>query len=393
MKKILFSAAMALVLVSCSRDEVIEINRDSDEIRFGVVTDAATRAADVYCNNNLPGAFNVWATYNNGATNNGATYIDGDLIQKDGTAWVNKTGVRYWPQTGNVTFYAQVNAGAAFKWNDGAPTIENYTVDTDVTKQNDLLYAVKSQGRSDNPVILNFRHALSQIVFQARNTNANLYVEIKGVTICKLGNVNTFTYNSADTDENIENHEGTTVPIDYDESWGTWGPLKGGSTNYHVELTEAVPVPGDGADKSLTNTNNTGKEFSSNAMLLLPQTTTAWDPGTDNGIPGKQNGTYFLVDCKICNIAGASYDPATDVVLWNGNAAVPVAFNWEQGKKYIYTFVFGNGNGGYDPEPGPDPNPDPTPDPEPVLIPITFEVTVDDFVPVTNQDIAMETNK
>ena len=373
MKKILFSAALALVFVSCSRDEVVEVNRDGDEIRFGVVTDAATRAADVYCNNNLPGAFNVWATYNN------TTYIDGDLIQKESNAWVNKTGVRYWPKTGNVTFYAQVNAGTAFQWNDGAPTITNYTVDTDVTKQNDLLYAVKSQGRSDNPVTLNFRHALSQIVFQAKNTNANLYVEIKGVTICKLGNVNTFTYKSSDTDINIENHDGTTGTITYDESWGTWAALNGGATNYPVEFT-AVPVPGDNKVKSLTNTNDTDKEFSSNAMLLLPQATTAWDP--KDGKPADQKGTYFLVDCKICNVAGASYDSATDVVLWNGNAAIPVAFNWEQGKKYIYTFVFGDGNGGYDP------NPD---DPTPVLLPITFNVTVDDFVPVENQDVIMDT--
>lgn len=383
MKKILFSVAMAFVLVSCSHDEVIEINRDGDEIQFNVVSDAATRAADVYCNNNLPGAFNVWAKYNN------ATYIDGDLIQKDGSAWVNKTGVRYWPKTGNVTFYAQVNAGTAFQWNDGAPTIKDYTVPTAVADQKDLLYAVKSQGRSDNPVTLNFRHALSQIVFQAKNTNANLYVEIKGVTICKLGNVNTFTYNSADTDNNIVNHDGTTGTITYDKSWGTWDALNGGDEDYPVEFTP-VPVPGDNKVKSLTNTNNTGKEFSSNAMLLLPQTTTAWVPATDNGTPGEQAGTYFLVDCKICNVAGDAY-AASDVILWEGPAAVPVAFDWEQGKKYIYTFVFGNGNGGYDPDPDPDPTPDPNPDPDPVLIPITFEVTVDDFVPVANQDIAMET--
>ena len=44
MKKILFSAAMALVLVSCSQDEVIEVNRDGDVIEFGVVANALTRA-------------------------------------------------------------------------------------------------------------------------------------------------------------------------------------------------------------------------------------------------------------------------------------------------------------------------------------------------------------
>ena len=45
-----------------------------------------------------------------------------------------------------------------------------------------------------------------------------------------------------------------------------------------------------------------------------------------------------------------------------------------QGKKYIYTLIFGEG-GGYKPEPDPD-DPD---KPEPVLVPITFNVTVDAF--------------
>ena len=369
MKKILFSAAMALVLVSCSRDEVIEINRDSDEIKFGVVTDAATRAADVYCNNNLPGAFTVYANHN------GKTYIDGDSIEKEGNAWVNKTGVRYWPE-GDVSFYAHVN-GTGFTWESGeVPTIEDYTVPTAVAEQKDLLYAVKTQSKGQ--VTLNFRHALSQIVFQAKNTNKNLYVEIKGVSICNLGNTNTFTYPTADTDDNIVNHDGTGETTTTG-AWGTWVNLTGGNTDYPVTFT-AVPVPGDEAVKSLTNTNVTGKEFSSNAMLLLPQTTTAWDTTTKPSAD-TQTGSYFLVDCKICNVAGADY-ASTDIILWNGPVAIPASFTWEQGKKYIYTFVFGDGNGGYDPDPD---------TPTPVLLPITFDVTVDDFVPVANQDVKMET--
>ena len=93
--------------------------------------------------------------------------------------------------------------------------------------------------------------------------------------------------------------------------------------------------------------------------------------------------------CQIYNVAGTTVNKNTDVCLWgNGGAedvAIPVALNWEQGKKYIYTFVFGDGNGGYDPDPD-----DPDPDPTPVLVPITFEVTVDDFVPVTEEEVKMD---
>lgn len=384
MKRIILGAMAAAALLACSKEQVIEKNRANDEITFSVVAENQTKAADVYCNNNLPAAFYVYANYDD------KTYIDGDLIEKqtDGS-WKNTSGVRYWP-TGNVTFYAHVNAENNFTWVSGqAPTIVDYTVPTEVDKQKDLLYAVKTANRET--VALNFRHALSQVVFNAKNTNPNLYVEISGVKICNLGNKNTFTYTTSNTDDTIINHDGTDETTTTG-AWGNWNNLTEGDTDYPVTF-QIVEVPYDTEDpvKELTSTNDTGKEFSSNAMILLPQNTTAWAPTADgNGIPAEQKGTYFLVNCKICNVAGSTYNSETDVVLWNDEAAIPVAVNWEQGKKYIYTFVFGDGNGGYDPTPTPDPD-DPTPDPEPVLLPIDFTVTVDDFVPVVvTPDIEME---
>jgi hypothetical protein len=82
-------------------------------------------------------------------------------------------------------------------------------------------------------------------------------------------------------------------------------------------------------------------------------------------------------------VTGETYNPSYegDLELWNGEVAIPAAFDWKEGKKYVYTFVFGEGNGGY------------TPGGDPVLAPVTFNVTVDDFVPVTNPDIEMETEE
>lgn len=393
MKKILFSVAMAFMLVSCSHDEVIEINRDGDEIQFNVVSDATTRAADVYCNNNMPASFRVWANAYMPNATQGAPYINGDVIKKEGTAWVNATNTRYWPE-GKLQFYAEVNAGDYFDWNDGDPYILDYIVDTDVEKQKDLLYAVTDQiAKQKGAVTLNFRHALSQIVFQAKNLNQNIHVVIDEVKICNLANKGTIHLGSA-TDGNIVNHDGKGDTAEDRNGWrvsngGTAKILAGGNTDYGVAF-DAVAVPGNGEVYSLTSTNDSGKEFSSKAMLLLPQTTEAWVPETDNAEPGAetQTGTYFLVKCKIYNVydpeKGYQSDYEGDICLYNDYAAIPVSFNWSEGKKYIYTFVFDKSNGGYIPVP-------PGPDPEPVLTPITFEVTVDDFVPVANQDITMET--
>ena len=381
MKKIISGIAVLMLLVSCSKEEVIDVNHDGDEITFDVVTNSATRAADVYCNNNMPKEFYV------SAISDGMSYIDKDHIAYENESWVNKSGVRYWPET-TVDFYAYYNDNGSYQWSvaEGKAVAKfvNFTVNGSVAAQQDLIYAVKTsqskpgEDAANTPVALNFRHALSQIVFQAKNTNANLYVEISGVDVVNVGNTNTFTFPSVDTDNNIVDHDGTTA--DYPagaDGWGTWADLTSGDASYAVEF-KPVAVKGDNNVVALTTTDDGAKdgEFNANTMLLLPQTTTAWDAESKLG---ETSGSYFLVNCIIKNVKdGSGVAGDDDVYLWGAaNApkklAIPVAFNWEQGKKYIYTLVFGEGNGGYEPDPE-----DPTPDP--VLVPITFTVTVDDFV-------------
>ena len=407
MKKFLFgTAGLLLIAASCSKNEVVEVNRDGDEISFNVVAGNATKAADIYCNNNKPSGFTVYAE------SDGKTYIDGDkIVSSDGgNTWVNQSGTRFWPNGLSVDFYAVVNGD--IEWNVTAAegtapaSIENFTVPTNVSDQKDLLYSVKkglAKGNTEaetNPVELNFRHALSQIVFQAKNTNPNLYVEVSGVSIVNVGNKNTFAFPNANTDNNMEDtdHDGSfDYTIDYEDgSWGKWNALTSGSTVYPVDF-ETVKVEGTNTVVDLTanvNGDNTVKdEFNKNALLLLPQTSNAWVP-EDVPAPGlagnASNGSYFLVNCAIYNVAGDEFVPE-DTPLWgttdaHKQAAIPVAINWEQGKKYIYTFIFGEG-GGYDPD---DPDPEDPDKPDPVLIPITFEVTVDDFVEVPAQDIDMD---
>lgn len=386
-----------MAMASCSQDETIGINHDGDEITFNVVTNNATRAADVFCNQNLPGGFYV------SAISDGKTYIDKDHVTGSNGNWTNQSGTRYWPETA-VDFYAHVNGGDAYKWNNGSPKFEGFTVNNTVGSQVDLLYAVKkNQSKTNGTVNLNFRHALSQIVFQAKNTNENLYVVIAGVSVANVGGTNTFTFPSVNTETNIDHPE--TGPgddgvyeddefggITHDASWGTWEALTSGTEKYAVTFGE-TPVRGNNTLVSLTTKNDPSKEYNSNAMLLLPQETTAWDPET-NPLPGAagNTGSYLLVDCAIFNVAGDDYTDG-DVCLWGElqgsewttkELAIPVAFDWEQGKKYVYTLVFGEGNGGYDPDPDPDPDPE---DPDPVLVPITFEIFVDEFDPVDGGEI------
>lgn len=395
MKKFILAvpALLALAAVSCTKSEVLESN--DGEIRFNVVANNATKADAIYCNNNKPSEFTVYAE-----SSDGKTYINGDKITStdDGKTWVNESGTRFWPNDLSLDFYAVVNGDIT--WNVEAETapasIVDFEVPTDVAAQKDLLYAVKTdQAKTDgadkmDAVALNFRHALSQIVFNAKNTNENLYVEVSGVSIVNVANKNTFAFPIANTDNNIEddNHDGSyDYTINYEDgSWGKWNTLTSGATVYPVNF-KTVKVEGNNTLVDLTTNKN---EYSTNALLMLPQTSTAWNPVTvpSPGLVGNaSNGSYFLVNCAIYNVSGDSFDPEVDTPLWASQAghkqvAIPMTINWEQGKKYIYTFIFGEG-GGYIPDPDPDP------DPDPVLIPVTFKVTVDDFVEVPATDVEM----
>lgn len=387
MKKVFFMSMAAALLTACSNDEVMPVNNDANAIRFGVTAENSSRAADVYCPTNIFNQFNVFATYGD------KMYIDNDLIEKENGQWVNKTGLRYWPNTGNVTFYGYVN-GTLDITNLAAPKFTNFAPDADVAKQVDLLYARTTKSKPENStdkVELNFRHALSQIVFNARNDNSNLYVEIDSVSIVNVAGSGTYTLPTEDTNNNLDHNYGeATYPENGHGKW-TFAENITLDAKYSVAVGKNAPVAvvGDKKAVNLTDWSNhtaegaiTAPEAATveQAMLLIPQSTTAFD--TKQNITS-QNGSYFLVRCKIWNVAGATVVKEgvnADIVLWEkegqpANVMIPADFNWEEGKKYIYTFVFGNGNGGYNPDPT-----DPTPDP--VLVPITFDVTVDEFFEV-----------
>ncbi len=386
MKKYFIGAAALLAFTACSNDETVDLNQDGNVISFAVTANNPSRAADneVFCNNALPGKFTVYAAYDN------ATYFTNETFSNGGSGSSYKsTKTHYWPAVDGdkkVTFVAFRNAGdnlsTNFIWNPAAPSTLSYTVPATAATQTDFIYAVtNSQRPTGGQVGLNFRHGLAQVVFKAKVTNPSLYVEIEGVSVCNAKNTGTFTFPFSEvTDVNHDDaNEGV---FDFSGTQGSWDDQEG-TAQYDLTFT-SVGVK-NGETRNLT-AHDAARETDANTLLLLPQTTGKWNLTAPN--PADQDGAYFLVKCKIRNVANPSSGVTDqDVYLWGTkdeaqNVAVPADFNWEQGKKYIITFVFGNGNGGYNPGTT-DPNP------EPVLVPISFTITVDDFAKV-EEDVEMK---
>ena len=372
------------MLGSCSQDDIVEANLGADEIRFAAVTNGATRAADIYNPKEMPASFQV------SAMSQGKVYISDDKIERKGSkapyTWENSTGTRYWPEDA-VDFYAHVNAGTTFALNSGAPTFNNFSVASGVGSQVDLLYAVKKgETKETTPVQLNFRHALSQIVFKARNESENIFVQIKGIKVVNVKGQGTYKFPTVTTDPNLPEESSNNVT-----SRGSW-TQEGGNVTYDVELDALTAVEGSKTNPTPVNLT----DVKGTALMLMPQTTNAWNPEAAPKPSVGNTNSYLLVDCVIYNVSGEGSDlPGDNVCLWGTELkqgdvvvgyttkelAIPVKFDWTEGHKYTYTLVFGNGNGGYDPDPE---NPD---KPEPVLVPISFEVTVDEFLDGGNYDV------
>ena len=398
LKFFLMATAAMTLATSCSSDAVVEDQQAANAIQFGVTTGNASRAASYYCNNDKPDQFNVWAKVKQQGDVFKTYFEDESYTRKTGaTTWTITSGIeRYWPNE-EVSFYAAKNHdkdGAEFavvNWNNGTPTIAftaEKPVKVNASEQQDLLYAYTVTSKTGSMVEgtknkavanLNFRHALSQVVFKAQNKNKNIYVEISEVQVANLKTTGTFTFPTNVTDDKSLNdkHQQTGVIADNDPSFGKWSGL--GTTAAETTTGEftAVPVLGDGVLVNLTNNEGTAtgegaeklneKANIIKSLIVLPQELgpAAYDQTNKWG-----DKAYFKVKCLVKNVAKGDGSKATadDVTLYDKYIYIPVNINWQVGKKYIYTFVFSEkGHAGYD-EKGND-----------VLIPIEFNVTVDDF--------------
>lgn len=371
MKKVLFGAMAALTLVACSNDEVTDVTK-SKEIKFTVSTgNAETRAADSYCSNNLPTSFKVWANVD------GKNYIEAETYNKNGGSYVvDGPNLRYWPES-NIDFHAVVNENGTPSWDaaTGKLSFTGYTVDTDVAQQRDFLYAVAAGCSKPATGVqdINFRHALAQVMFKGKCENSKIHVEISGVKICNIKNVGNFALPTLSTNVQNVNHgpSGWDTPLE-PGNYGVWSNLSGSVTNAVSFAATAL----DNVGVNLTYT--TDDHATSNIIYMVPQTLTPWVASDGGTKPADQDGSYFLLTAKIWNVAGASFNESNDVVIYDGQIAIPTdAHVFEGGKRYVYTFIFtAGGNGGWTPDPV-----------KPVLTPVKFTVTVDDFVEETNKDI------
>lgn len=347
MKKLLLVALAAVTMASCAKTEVVEINQ-GNEISFSAWTANPGRVAPTTTATITD--FAVWA-YTTAATPD--LYFDAQEVSNTSGSW-DYTPHKFWPSD-NLNFYSVSPAFLNTSVTDASDKVTvSFAADTDVAQQDDLLYAVNlNEARKNTPVQVAFDHALSLVSFKAKNGNAALEVVVSGVEVVNVNSVGTFTLpitaNTVGDDDAataLQSNWVSETPASYAAAMETANLTLNGSA---VELTE------DAAGR----------------LLLIPQATTAWVTTDTTNTAG---GSYFLVNCTVKDVLSNLY-------LWGAagtpkQLAVPFAADWYPGKHYVYTFVFGEGAGYVPPTDGTSPGKE-------VIVPISFDVVVDDFTAAT----------
>lgn len=357
-KNILFMSAVAAVAMfaSCSNDSLVSDTAPASDpqIKFNTSMKNITRA--VTTNENFT-SFKVSAFEDGNTT---AHFSDKEVL-KSGGSWQANENV-YWPKSGKaLNFFAYSPTSLSPTTTSTGISITSFNLSTSLADQTDILVAYKQQqydaSSADNTVSLIFKHALSNIVIQARNETAGAYeVKVKGVRVGKVKSTADLTFNS--TACTWSNH-GSTV------------------SNYEIGGREDDTY----SEKTVTTQPAQSTDLmNGQAILIIPQdaaTTPTWNK-TNN-----DEGSRISICCQI-NMNSTRIFPASNKQVEYGWISVPLPsnYNWEAGKKYIYTVRFfpnGSGDtGNIDPEDteaggGESPS-DPIPD-----IAIDFTATIDEW--------------
>ncbi|MCM1490967.1 MAG: fimbrillin family protein [Muribaculum sp.] len=376
---------LSIALSACSADEQLAINGEQGTINYSVNAANPTRAAHSFCANQMPPSFKVWADFIDNGSNK--IYIDDDVVNHISNNQYQSDELRYWPENvESMNFYAYIDdegttdasgtysETSTFKYNSGNPKFENFTVNTDVTQQKDLMYAVARDVYAKSEVVLNFRHALSQICYKAQNENPYLEITVNSVKISGLVGKGTYNFpTSGSTDANYTEHPS---PSQDDETLtrGNWDIVSSPTTaSYDVSLLDASSK-GITIDNSSTySTNLTCDSHVENVetddygkvLNLIPQTRSAANSISESSA----DGAYFTLNLSIVNIAKDNEGKIDKTDVTTASFDIPASINWAEGYRYIYTFKIPKD---WDPDNN-------------ALNPITFSVTTDDYINVKDE--------
>ena len=332
-KSIFLLAAFALLSASCTKTELVSSGALSSQkgIGFSAYTAKPTKAAQTDVKTDNFNSFEVTAIGNN------AVYFDNVTFRKGSTVWESDP-LYFWPAY-ELDFYAYNTPANGFVDRSiavGSQTL-TFAPSTTLAEQEDLVAAkaigkTESDNNAKSAIELTFNHYLTQVVVNAKCSNAGYKVEVEGVKLANLAGEGTYTFST-----------GNMV--------ATTGLVNSATSSDYTSTFTA---------KTLTSSPQEVMAETSGKWYLVPQTVAAWKRNSDestesstNEMTNTSNGTYLALKVKITTAGGSAVYPYSGAAAWMA-VPVPSELAFAQGKKYNVTVDFfsstGKGAGYVDPE-------------------------------------------
>lgn len=326
-KNLLILAVAGLALASCSNDEVVQTaaTNDANAITIRPLNNGMTRAEEKTAFA-ADDRINVWCTKGGSSFFNNAIFT----YAAAGYSGFSSNPPYYWPSTiddssNKMIFYATYAAPQS-----SAGQISSFTPATAAGSQVDLLCSKLecTTKPATGEAILAFKHALSEIIVQAKNSNANLKITVSKVKVGYVAHTGALNFTTGSPVWTNTNPTGPAVAADV----------------YSQDLS---------SDLLLTSSaqNLTGTE----AWNILPQNlalsqeapaivyTKAYKTGTKGTSASDAN-----LNCAYIALELVFQDATTDAsVVAKQWCYWPITTNWQAG--YKYTYIIDAAQGGYQP--------------------------------------------
>lgn len=347
MKKFFFLAVAAIVaLAACTKSEADKNAYERNRvINFNTVANKATKApiTGTTYSYDCP-SFGVFAYYlaegnwNFAAANSSAvSYMEDVEVSFNDTKdiWV-PSSTYYWPLQGKLNFiaYSPYDAADATFTNAGLLTLSNFTVNTTVANQVDLLYSSVANDKTQNEayyvdsansknsetadedkgVNIKFKHALAQVIFKAKTADE---IYANGMSF----KIDTIVVNAASTATSMTVSNPTDAQLA--SAITTWNSP---STNANF-VVRADDFPNATVAAAAANfLTDSLSDPIGDALLMIPVTAFA---GTNPKVTVKYS-QYRLSDAAYFGTKSVDiyFDDIDDVVT-----------NWQAGKKYVYNLT------------------------------------------------------
>ena len=332
------AAMAALTLVSCSSDDLDSFSDNSSKneaISFdgylgrSAVAVNGTRGSVENKETLKTNGFAVFGKYTPTEGQPSDFFDNQKVTYSTTTSKWTYTPLRYWPTNGKIDFFAYAPHKEGQKLKSNTTTFD-FTVDEDIAKQKDLLWANatgqitgKFEGTTKEKVTFLFKHALSRLGYTVKLSgdykSSDATFTLKKITLA----------GSPDDETKGAFYKTGTIDLSKKDATGLWNAATSDDNKQYFKWFDASYTV-----TSSTATHPTAPDSKSDYLFVIPQdfSEKIGDAGHETENPDK---LYVIVEYDVNYKSGTPATTITNKVY----KKLPIKF--EQGKAYMLNLTIG----------------------------------------------------